>query len=435
VSQRAHPEPRDVERTPPPDSHLVGHAQDGAPVFLPSGRMSASPLTLKLLDYVARGTSAEQLYVFRAAARVLGVPLNEEKVDAAWALAQCARACGTSGVPGRSVYRAWLEKEAVDWPSDYEVAKAFGGRWTSIRFELEAKPRADLRSLGLASPGKVPEAGELTNAIQLWHANEPDPMFRFGRFRAWAVERLCAGGEESATRSDLAFTVAISPNTYIKHFGSWLGALEEAGVLGDVSFDAFRRLAGSVHDYPDSQILDTVRDGAVWARQERGRELTRNLLAEYRLVVLRRSWTERTFIAVPAVCTIADRFGGSLTKAMLAAGVLSEDEGRARSSQSGVKLPDESLAAHVKVCARQLGLEDAAKLRKSAYLRWRNALVEILEEPVPAAITIVDRLGASCWPDAAAAAAAMATRHEIERRLSQKYEAALQPSTAGGRYD
>jgi hypothetical protein len=53
--------------------------------------------------------------------------------------------------------------------------------------------------------------------------------------------------------------LAISPNTYIDRFGSWLSALSAAVVLDEVSFEAFRLLVRSARDFSEDELLETLR--------------------------------------------------------------------------------------------------------------------------------------------------------------------------------
>lgn len=273
---------------------------------------------------------------------------------------------------------------------------------------------------------------ELLRALRRWHEEEPDPRFRFDRFRRWAkrhlrvdAERTPDGAVEESGEAEDTLRTATSPNTFIRRFGSCASALAEAGVLEDISFPNFCLLARSDRYVSDATLLELIRDADRWAREEFRRPLTRATLDEYRERALRENWEAHTFTPVPSPAKIFRRFGGSLVKTMLAAGVINREEALRRVARRGVRLAVESLAAHVKVCARLHGVPSAENLTLAVYDRWRQALVDALLAPVPCSWTICLRLGAANWRDGVIAAARTTTDPDEEAALMTRYEAAL----------
>lgn len=382
---------------------------------MPNGRRTADGLALALLEHTVRGNREEQLFVFRATARVLGIAMDEQRAEALEAVEACCAARGLDLCPSRDEYRAWLRQQSEweGWPGDYAIAHAFGGEWSAVRRAVNSEPVPDFAAGGLGNLGSAASDEALLAGVRLWADPRSGGEFRFAGFREFALDQLRKHSSSeaksnlsddpqasAAQREELAF--AVSPNTYISRFGSWVETLAAAGALGGVTFEEFRQLVSASKEYAPERLVDTVRAAATWADTE-GLRLTRKTFDEYRDGALRAGWQAGSYEPIPSAQAITSRLG-SLIEAMHRAGVIDSAEAARRHSRRGRKLPLERLAAHVRVCVEHRSDGDPSALEERTYTEWRDTLVDVLGAPVPASLTIRQRFETLTWRETVAAA-------------------------------
>lgn len=366
-------------------------------------RRTSSPLARTLFQWAVEQDAAVQLLLFRESARVLGVALSEDQAHAIL----CVRACGEDIrlAPTRDRYRLWFRAAkpdvAIELLSAWQIEQLFGGRWSRVLSALAGEvvsPALDLRASIMGAQGPAFTADDLAASLRLWRKAEPDVAPQFDRYRAWAT------GEMETHGVDVCH-YAISINTFISRFGSWFGALRQAGVAQDLSPTEIRALSAARKGLDEQTLLDALRDAARWA-DGHGRRLTRARYDEWRETVVRDAVTACSGALPPEGGAFARHFG-SLPRAMALAGVITEEEALARILRRGVTMNIDEVRAWIWLAAREvadaLGTDFGA-ISDADYARWRDATQRRLLRCVPAPLTIVRRFERKTFGEATLAA-------------------------------
>lgn len=387
---------------------IPGHASrgHGAHVRGPRfNRRSTPALALRVVDFALTGTQREREHIARVAARSLEWALDEERADAVDTLRVAKRQLGLSRAPSQPRYRAWISTrpQSEDWPSDYAIAKAFGGSFSAARCAADGMVWPDPEVKGMRQLGTPPTPDGLREGLREYLASrECDPERVQARFFEYARARIAEDPSNAAR-------FAISCVTYIRHFGSWMHALADVGGLDDISFETYLRLSRALKkrqrhgrnvdrtaelEAERRECRATLQDYDEWAREE-GVPILRQTFDEYRLAVLRGWFEDREPASVPSADTIVSLYG-SFPDALRDAGVISEDEARRRRFRRGEDMPPALVAWWVREALEEL--KDGISER--AYGAWRRTEGPRRGCCIPSPVTVVSKLNASDFDSA-----------------------------------
>jgi hypothetical protein len=106
------------------------------------------------------------------------------------------------------------------------VARAFGGFFARARDAADGRPSPSVAGKTISRLGSPPDVDGLRDGLREWlRGPHVDDARRFNRFEAYARERIAADSAETRR-------FAVSCNTYIARFGSWMQALADPQVRG-----------------------------------------------------------------------------------------------------------------------------------------------------------------------------------------------------------
>ncbi len=244
--------------------------------------------------------------------------------------------------------------------------------------------------------GPARTADELRDGLREYLAStDCDPERRFASFRAYALIRIA----EDPTQ---ARRFAVSTNTYIRHFGSWMHALADDGVRGldDVSFETFARLVSKTKKRPQrrvggdrdaAQVAERellrwwLRDFGAWAHENRV-PATLQDFEEYRLANLRIAYEDREPTYVPALFSIIS-FLWVVHRRSPRRG-----RHRCRGSDATTHSPRRGLSPERTAWwVREALAELAESLSIRTYASWRSREIETRGCCIPTSVTVISQ--------------------------------------------
>lgn len=396
-------------------------------------------LTRRILQWLSNRTTVEREFVFRAAARVSGVALDEMTLDAFEALKACQAQLDLDELPSRHAYRAWVGQQPVlmQWPSAQEITNAFGGKWSAARSANGDRPHFDVRTLSHVRVRERSEDAELLAGIRLWMTEDPDPRRRFDRYRAFALPRLHGssaqvGAEEASlvdgTGAAEPVRLVTSRNVFIDRFGSWLLALHQAGELDGMTFEEFRPVPSDRRNYSTDEVCAVVLAAHGWAIDQGYPRLTRKAFDAFRDALRRERWEAGDLDPVPSMAAVVAKFG-SLAQALVEAGVVTAEEAADMVPQRRSRLRREEALTWLERARTELGAVPSS----TGYRRWRKDLRERTGEQAPTDASL-GRLGVSTWEETVLEAFGPTDdRSPCARWTLPEAERALEQAVAAGR--
>jgi len=409
----------------------------------------AHPLAQFCWNTLRDRSDADQRLVFAALQRRFRIPDTSERQDQAFeALYRCRDELGLDRCPSRQAYDRFRSSQTDPkaWPSATLIRNALGdGSWQRARAIADGEPLPDVTSRRLTSNGQAFSRGELVPLLQRWAAEVEGPLLEMD-FVKWcrrlADGRSGANGKPTASGGPTK-RIPRSKGPIQKVFGGWGQALESAALVerryepqrdgtwisrspsraGGTPLDLASAPATKALFFSDHQLLAWLR----WAAQELGAPVGQPLLAApytgLRRQVLEQARSEGILLNMPAVRTLANRFG-SLREAQVRADLITPGQAKVHPR---TRYMDRDLVAAV------AGARRATKtaISEADYLTWRRGelirlRVENPEARLPSAYVLKERLGGlkARWPevlrsvDSQAGASGAATTERTRRRAA-----------------
>jgi hypothetical protein len=378
-----------------------------APTFigpLPAG--SASPLARHLLALTRQRSPAGQQLIFRATAKALGWEPSPEQEIILTAVREADEDLRKPA--SRAAYTRWHAAQVADGRADLptpgQVARAFDNSWRLLRAieRGEPMPAADVYAgLLLATIGGSGPAELTLAAIRAWWADGSKTSVSYGVFRTWIREQLSL-----ALAHGLRRQVRFSPEAIRELFGSWKGAVEQAGLLPQLSREQVIKLANTAVRYSDEELLSRF-SAVVISAVERGVSPADMTSAAY-VADCRRMQAaaaeEDSCLDLPTTAVIYERLG-SFDEAMVKAGFWTAADVERRMRFRGQKLFRTDLKALVLRAAIEVAGErdqPTGAVSWRQFLRWRDHVYANEKLLVPHPVTINKRLQTSPWPNTVA---------------------------------
>jgi hypothetical protein len=347
---------------------------------------------------------AGQQLIFRATAKALGWEPSPEQESILSAVREADKDLRKPA--SRAAYTRWRRAQLARGRADAELptadqaARAFDNSWRLLRSieRGEPMPAPDVYAgLLLARIGGSGPAELTLAAIRAWWAESPKTSVSYGAFRDWIREQL-----KLALAAGLRRQVRFSPEAIRELFGSWKGAVEEAGLLPQLSQRQIVKLANTAVRYSDEELLARFAQ-VVSSAVERGiaiEEMTTTAYVAERRRLQAAAADDRVCLNLPTAAVIYERLG-SFDAAMVKAGFWARADIERRAQFRGQKFSSAELRALVRRAASEVAKErdqPPSALSWRQFLSWREKVYANEKLLVPHPVTINKRLETSPWP-------------------------------------
>jgi hypothetical protein len=274
----------------------------------------------------------------------------------------------TGGPPSKRRYERWrvAHDDRGEIPSATFIETTYGS-WSSAMDAMGLKPSIDHLGYRLRALGPSPSDEDVVADLRRCGEELDTDRLLFREYRAWAKEQEREGRGPQ--------TLLLSPNSFIKRFGSFTAALRLAGLEPALNGPRSR----TTENTPE-RLAECLRQAA----EDTGR--LKITIPGYE------AWRQRRYLSgedVPSAWTITKHLG-SWSTALGAAGLTAPNEaelgyGRGR----GRKVSIDHMARCLIAVARSEGQLPTVR----SYERWRGAHADRPDLPrVPSAATVISRI-------------------------------------------
>jgi|tagenome__1003787_1003787.scaffolds.fasta_scaffold20909438_1 hypothetical protein len=301
-----------------------------------------------------------------------------------FALEACLHDSGSCSKPAYATWRLQQERPQ-EWPSANFIARTFTS-WLKAEAAIGQAVVVDPRIGQVITRGVRYTRTDLLEGLREWFASNPAEL-RQWRYVAWARDR-----NRRTDRRRESYCTNQEP--FIREFGSWRGALLEAGrAAADIDSNVRGRI-GAHELYSEANVLKHLRRAAALLKGDAA--LTMNAYARYRKRAIADAVAKGDLIIIPSERSAIARFE-TWANALHAAGLIDTDRRDKRNTHRTDPFSDDELLD-------ALGQFIAASPRSSpsAYSAWRTAEQDHTGQRLPCAQTISQRLGG--WARARASA-------------------------------
>lgn len=187
------------------------------------------PLAYRVMRLLTHRDEADLRFVFAALASRVHPENDGRRESALVALERCATDLGVPEPTTRG-YANWRESSDAHRgaPSVQQIRTAFNGSWTRAVHAMPQVPGTDPLVRRLTARGPKFTKTECVDALKRWHAETGDNIT--GSYKIWA---------RRARQADPHARVPVCCDAAREWFGSWVGALDAAGI--ELTYGGARR--------------------------------------------------------------------------------------------------------------------------------------------------------------------------------------------------
>ena len=185
-----------------------------------STNAKSHPLAYSVMRLLTHRDEADLRFVFAALAQRVRPENDGRRESALVALERCATDLGVPEPTSRG-YADWRESSDAHRgaPSVQQIRTAFDGSWTRAVHAMPQVPGTDPLVRRLTARGSKFTKAECVEALRRWHAETGSNIT--GAYTAWA---------RAVRQADPHARVPVCCDPIRDRFGSWVAALDEAGI-------------------------------------------------------------------------------------------------------------------------------------------------------------------------------------------------------------